>query len=248
VTGGRSCSPRTWIAVTDWRAVALDDARIETIAHGLRTPLTVLTGLTRQLVARDAHLSRADRRQAHLDVAVESAALHEAIENLLILMRPDRRPRLEPLEPAVALGRAISAHRWRFPGRPVRELLPKRIPMIRADEHELPYAIGNLLSNAARFSAPTAPIVAAVTVATESVQIEILDEGDGIPEAEREAVFDAFYRGPNAPPCGLGLGLTVARILCEAQGGWVEIVSPAGGKGTRARIGVPRDVETVAGP
>jgi signal transduction histidine kinase len=72
------------------------------------------------------------------------------------------------------------------------------------------------------------------------IEVEVEDLGDGIPAAERELVFEAFYRGgANAPrpTNGAGLGLAVARAIVDAHGG--EIWLPNTQMGTRVRFSIP---------
>ena len=77
---------------------------------------------------------------------------------------------------------------------------------------------------------------------------EVLDEGPGIPPHERERIFDAFYRGTDAPIAaikGSGLGLSLVRHIVQAHGGDV-IVDSAPGQGSKFTITLPVNAETIA--
>lgn len=80
-------------------------------------------------------------------------------------------------------------------------------------------------------------------VATEEwIEIEVSDDGPGIPESERERVFERFYRVPGAPAAGSGLGLPIARGIVAAHGGRIVIADGGkygGGSGTRIRVYLP---------
>jgi two-component system sensor histidine kinase TctE len=94
--------------------------------------------------------------------------------------------------------------------------------------HEL---IANLIDNAIRYSPPAARVTVRVAQSGEGVQLEVEDNGPGIPVSERERVFERFYRGVNADADGSGLGLAIARDVCTAHGAAIQLSEPEGGKG-----------------
>ena len=69
--------------------------------------------------------------------------------------------------------------------------------------------------------------------------LEVEDAGPGISAAERERVFDRFYRGEGAREGGSGLGLAIVRRIAQGHGGTVELLEGAGGRGLRARVSLP---------
>jgi two-component system sensor histidine kinase KdpD len=101
-------------------------------------------------------------------------------------------------------------------------------------------ALFNVLENAAHVSPPQAPVRVAACVADAWLEIEVIDQGPGIPEAERVRIFDMFYsvsRGDRAGK-GTGLGLSICRGMIGAHGGTVAAL-PAPGGGTVLRIVLP---------
>jgi two-component system sensor histidine kinase QseC len=72
-----------------------------------------------------------------------------------------------------------------------------------------------------------------------SAVLEVADDGPGIPPAERERVFDRFYRGADAQGAGSGLGLAIARQVAELHGGRIELADGLAGRGLRARFVMP---------
>jgi two-component system sensor histidine kinase GlrK len=100
------------------------------------------------------------------------------------------------------------------------------------DPERLGMALGNLLSNAVRFSPPGGRIRWWVGTLNGQVVLEISDNGPGIPEGEREHIFDPFYRGHVQPlnlPRGSGIGLAIVREQVAAHGGQVRLVARADG-------------------
>ena len=100
------------------------------------------------------------------------------------------------------------------------------------DAHALHQVVLNLLDNAVKFGPQKQEISVAVDKVNSSVQISITDQGPGIPAAERERIWAAFYRlkrEQDTAISGTGIGLSVVRELVEAMGGRCWIEAPAAG-------------------
>ena len=112
------------------------------------------------------------------------------------------------------------------------------MPSIRGDRQTLVQAFDNVLDNAIKYS-PGADVLLVRAAANQSMlHLEITDHGVGIPENEREKVFQKFYRGKNVSVGGSGLGLAIVRRVFEDHGGRVEIRA-AKPKGTTVAIDLP---------
>ena len=101
--------------------------------------------------------------------------------------------------------------------------------------------MGNLISNALKYTPPGGEVQVSTGGSVDSAWLQVTDTGPGIPEEERERIFEPFYRGGQASrfPQGLGLGLTIARDIVEAHGGVLEIRQPETGRGSRFTITLP---------
>jgi signal transduction histidine kinase len=98
-----------------------------------------------------------------------------------------------------------------------------------------------LLSNAVKYSEPDKPIRLEVAGDESQIIFELEDYGIGIPEEDRERVFEVFHRGRNVSHVsGTGLGLTIAKQSTELHGGTLTFVSTVG-VGTTFRLTIPRD-------
>jgi len=121
--------------------------------------------------------------------------------------------------------------------------VPQGIACARADYRRTYLALTNLLSNALRFTPSGGEVRVHASDLKGHVQIAVTDTGPGIPERELGRVHEKFYRVPGLEPArgtrGVGLGLSVAKALMEAQGGRILIESPDG-QGTVARLLLPR--------
>lgn len=119
-------------------------------------------------------------------------------------------------------------------------LFPDILPVISGDPNRLAQVVGNLASNAVKFSPPDGTISVTTMCRQNEVGISILDSGPGMSPAEQEKIFQPFYRGSHGRrfPQGMGLGLSIARELTEAHGGHIEVESFSQG-GSRFTIWLP---------
>jgi two-component system, OmpR family, sensor histidine kinase KdpD len=99
-----------------------------------------------------------------------------------------------------------------------------------------------VLDNAAKFSPPGSRVEVNASVLGEDLVIAVNDEGPGIPPAERERVFDMFYRVRDRDQRrpGTGLGLAICKGFVEAMGGQIAVQGRREGHGTRIEIALPR--------
>ena len=109
--------------------------------------------------------------------------------------------------------------------------------LIKADPTKLYRTIANILDNALKFSPENGEIEIDVYEVDDYVQVEVKDQGPGIPSQYRNLVFNKFFKDKNSK--GLGLGLTIAKAVVEAHGGRIEITSDS--KGTKVVIKLPRN-------
>jgi len=123
----------------------------------------------------------------------------------------------------------------------VHTAVPPDLAPAHANPEKLQRVLFNLIQNAIRHT----PADGSVTVAAEAngttVEVEVADTGEGVPAAERERVFDPFFRGgEGAARSGesTGLGLTISRAIVEAHGGMIWLVESDAG--TRVRFSLPR--------
>jgi signal transduction histidine kinase len=93
-------------------------------------------------------------------------------------------------------------------------------------------ALAQLVDNAVKYSEPDSPIGIAVALVNQEVTVTIESQGDPIPPADCERVFDRFYRAAGSPsrPPGTGLGLSIVRRIVDAHRGRVWAESGAGGR------------------
>ena len=121
-----------------------------------------------------------------------------------------------------------------------QEIIPDTLPILEIDPDRLAQVVGNLLSNAIKYTEPGGAITVAAGTDQGQVWLRVSDTGLGIPPAEKERIFEPFYRAQPGRrfPQGLGLGLTIAQDLITAHGGKLEVVSEPG-QGSQFTIWLP---------
>jgi signal transduction histidine kinase len=112
--------------------------------------------------------------------------------------------------------------------------LPAGLPTLAIDSDRLAQALGNLVSNAIKFTRPGGEVALEAGTDEDVVWIRVRDSGRGIPAEELERIFTPFYRGAAGSrfPQGMGLGLSIARDLVAAHGGHIEVRSTPGAGST----------------
>jgi len=208
-------------------------------AHELRTPLTALR-LQLQLAERARDEAERDRAHAALREGI-GRAVH-VVEQLLALARADPEARNHVAHSPVDLADLARSVVQEFDAaagaRGLALQLDAREPVViegnRATLHAL---MENLVDNAIRYSGEGGSEVA-IRVRKEGGEaiFEVEDRGSGIPAAERERVFDRFYRGESAAEGGTGLGLAIVRRVAERHGGRVELLDAPGGRGLLVKV------------
>ncbi|MEV0720693.1 ATP-binding protein, partial [Asanoa sp. NPDC050611] len=200
-------------------------------AHELRSPLA---NLRTQLEVAQRIGDPPDTEELLADVR----RLGRLVDDLLLLARSDDQGwRPDPVTGPVDVGALLAAVAARYPG--TVTLLPvEGAPWIVGDEAALDRVVANLLDNAVRHARSRVELSAAVV--GERVEIAVRDDGPGVPEADRERVFDRFTRLDDArarDAGGAGLGLSIVRELVARHGGTVALTDAS--PGLRAVVRLP---------
>jgi two-component system sensor histidine kinase KdpD len=210
----------------------LKDALLASVSHDLRTPLTTIKALAHDLAGGG------DERAAVIEQ--QSDRLNHMVADLLDLSRLNAggvpvHTEINAAEDLV--GAAIQQVAGALGGRELRTALALREPMPvgRFDFVHSLRVLVNLIENALKYSPADTPIDVAMRGEGEMIAIAVADRGRGVPAAERERIFEPFYRpaggvSPDgARAGGAGLGLAIARRLALAQGGTLSYEDRPGG-------------------
>ncbi len=218
---------------------------ISAISHDVKTPLAAAKARVTGLLEDDVPCESERQREDLTAVAASLDRLDVIIGDLLDLSRLESdawRPQLERHE----LGEILSTMLSHLPAES-RERVDVRLPgstvLVTADFRQLERALRNLVENGLAYS--DADVLLSVRRWSTEVEVTVEDEGPGIPPAEREHVFEPFFRGSavrGASP-GTGLGLAITREIVRAHGGRVRIEDAEGG-GTRFVVVLPHGGRT----
>ncbi len=209
----------------------LKDALLASVSHDLRTPLTTIKALAHDLAGGG------DERAAVIEQ--QSDRLNHMVADLLDLSRLSAGGMPVNIEINAAedlVGAAIQQVAGALGQRELRTALALREPMPvgRFDFVHSLRVLVNLIENALKYSPTAAPIEVSMRGEGEMIAIAVADRGRGVPPAERERIFEPFYRPAGGSPDGAraggaGLGLAIARRLAVAQGGTLSFAERPGG-------------------
>ena len=202
---------------------SIEKSRLEFIAsisHELRTPLTGVVGFALELRDRLEDFSREEIEQFAALIAAQSSEVSGIVEDLLVITRAESG-HLNIYPEKVDVEREVRAVCESFESDRDEQVVVLEIENVEAaaDPLRVRQIVRNLVSNAARYGGPQ--VTVSVSPVGESAVVTVADNGPGIPEKDREAVFQAYGRSHVARPRtgSIGLGLTVSRYLAEAMGG-----------------------------
>lgn len=222
------------------RAMAAQKGFIADAAHELRTPLTAV-----QLQLEEARLAgTAEEREAAFDDLQRgvSRAIH-LVAQLLTLARQEPEVSQRPLQPVdlSEIARLVVAEQ-------TPSAMARHIDLgigdafqsvIQGDPEGLRVMLGNLVDNAIRYSPAGGRVDVAVTHEDHRALLTVVDEGPGIPVADRGRVFDRFFRGTELDVPGSGLGLAIVKSIAERHLATIALDSGPGGHGLAVRVSFP---------
>ncbi|MCC6178863.1 MAG: sensor histidine kinase [Chloroflexi bacterium] len=225
------------------------DEMLSTASHELKTPLTSL-GLAAQMIERMVERGPMDeaRLTRHLGtIRAQVARVSRLIRSLLDISRIESG-RLglnwEPVDLVMLARAAVIRERDALPEHTTHEIvLRAEHPqvVVEGDEARLEQVVANLLSNAVKYSPDGGRVEIAVRKQGEQAAVEVMDQGIGVPAAERHLLFAPFSRTMTAVEAGVegtGLGLYISNRIVQAHGGAIELHDTLGG-GSTFRVTLP---------
>jgi two-component system sensor histidine kinase KdpD len=222
----------------------LRSALLTSISHDLKTPLAAIMGAAGTLREYAPSLPENDRAELLTTVLDESERLNRFIANLLDMTKIESGA----MEPNFALhyvgdivGSALQRARKIIAGHKTEVDIPPDLPMLKLDPVLFEQVLFNLLDNAAKYAPGGTTIAIRGARDHNQVLLQIMDEGNGIPAAELDSVFDKFYRvnkGDHVRP-GTGLGLAISRGFVEAMHGTISAANRLDRSGAVLTIRLP---------
>lgn len=227
----------------------MKDEFVLTASHELRSPLTSVQGFAELLLLEREKLSpqQAETVEVILD---NTRHLVRLLNDLLDLARSDAgrltiRP--EPTDAASLIEDAVRTMRAQFDarGQDLHLQIEADLPEVNADRDRIRQVLVNLLTNANEYCPQGAQIEVKACRANAEVEINVIDNGPGIPAEQLEHIFERFTRGDAGETQrvgGTGLGLAISKSLIELHGGSIDAASVPG-SGSTFRIRLPAIVQ-----
>ena len=199
---------------------------VDDAGHELRTPITVIRG-NLELMGDDP----AERQATIAVVTAELDRMARIVDDLLVLAKSETADFIEPhpmdlgsfTDDVIARARLISDRPWSVEGRVEAVII--------ADEQRLTQAMLNLVRNAAEHTPAGTPVEIGSALADGVAELWVRDHGPGVPEGERERLFERFARGAKGRRLseGAGLGLAIVAAIADGHGGEVSVEGAEGG-------------------
>jgi signal transduction histidine kinase len=221
------------------RLQAVDKLKDEFLAnagHELRTPLTSIQGFSEILLSRDLNESR---RKHYAEVINEQASLMgQIIENLLDIAQVADDEHLEiearPVDMDMLIDETLAPFTHHHPEHTIRYESGAETPPVLGEAFQLKRVLRNLVDNAIKYS----PEGGAITIRSRAIpgylEISVQDEGIGLTRGQQKRVFDKFYQvgAPGVDKGGVGVGLTISKLIVESHGGQIGVTSEPGAGST----------------
>lgn len=200
------------------------------ITHEFRTPLAVISVAAQhlELNARNPdaleRLARVGRAVRHMNGMIDACLLDDRIEGAGLVLRSERFDLAALVRRVADAASAAAPHH-------VLAIVIEGPQEVAGDEQLLGIALSNLMENAVKYSRPGSVVAVTLKEDGDDAVVTVADQGPGVPEEERERIFEKYYRcaGTGRVP-GAGLGLYLTRRIVTAHGGAVGVRSrPEGG-------------------
>ncbi len=206
---------------------------LNSISHELRTPIAAIASAASGLVEEGGKADATLHRALVGEIREASQRLNRLVGNLLDMTRLESghlKPRLEWCDISDLVNVTLKHVEKELAAHHVTVTLPEKLPLVQMDFVLMEQVLANLLLNAAMHTPPGSEVQVRAAVEGKELALVIADNGPGIPSDALPHIFDKFYRGPNAPAGGSGLGLSIVRGFVDAHAGKVSVQNrPSGG-------------------
>ena len=213
---------------------------ISTVSHELRSPLTSVKGYTSLLLNRWERLADEQKLMMLEQVHHDADRVTRLVTELLDISRLESGKlvlRRQLVDLCELVGVVIEKVRMMEPEVHAEVEFSAGFPRVYADPDKIEQVLTNLVENAAKYADPKGMRVLG-EVGDGVVSVAVVDQGEGIPQADLPRVFTKFYRRAETRPTGSGLGLWISRGLVEAHGGRLGVESRVG-EGSTFRFTLP---------
>lgn len=204
---------------------------LDSITHELRTPLTSIKASVSTLLT--STLPPESTRELLVIIDEEADRLNRLVAEATEMTQLDSqqvRMNFAPEDIAAIIESTLEENAAQLSRHNVEVRLPPSLPAVNADAVWIGKLLGNLLDNAAKYSADGQPIFVSAELRGDKVACSVADRGQGIDPMEQSLIFDKFYRSRRhvAGSSGTGMGLAICRAIIDAHGGTLTVTSQPG--------------------
>lgn len=203
---------------------------LRTISHDLRTPLTSISGNASNLLSNSSSFSEETKKQIYGDIYDDSLWLISLVENLLSATRiEDGRMQLRTSPEVLAdiVEEALMHVRRKAEKYHISVVSEEELLVVKADARLIIQVLINLLDNALKYTEEGSEITVSIRkLGSLFAEVSVSDNGPGIPDKDKNEIFEKFYRGENKIADNrrsLGLGLYLCKSIVEAHGGKISV-------------------------
>jgi two-component system sensor histidine kinase KdpD len=208
---------------------ALRSALLAAVSHDLRTPLSAIKIAISSLRSPDLTLPPEDTAELLATIENGTDDLQSLIDNLLDMSRLDAGV-VAPHRSSIALEDVVARALAKVDTSRLAVDVPEALPLVVADGGLAERVVANLVENALRHTPQTTPVLVQGAATDADVMLRVVDRGPGVPDEQKETMFQAFQRLGDVPNGqGVGLGLAVARGFAQALGGSLSAEDTPGG-------------------
>lgn len=210
----------------------LRSALLDSVTHEFRTPLTSIKASVTTLLS-SAALDDDSKKELMTVIDEETDRLNRLVGEAAEMAQLDSgmfKLDLQPHFIPEALHPALEDAKASLEGHPVTIDLASDLPAVRMDVQRIREVLMHLLENAGKYSDPGVPVTVTSEVQADKVATSVADRGPGIDSFEQSLIFEKFYRGQlqQTVAPGTGMGLAIAKVIVEAHGGTIGVVSQVG--------------------
>jgi len=233
---------RTSHEIAATQAEVFRTAVLDALAHEFKTPLATILAVTGGIRASQ----KLDPDQEEMADIIESEVARLSLLTTRLLRtaqldRQEMKPRREAVDLVPLVERTVHRYMAQYPERAVTIASSRTSFEVFVDVQLLELTVAQLLDNAVKYSRPASAIDVTVRQEEEFITLRVRNEGNSIPNGERDRIFERFYRGASVRNLvsGSGLGLYVARKIAAAHGGSLILINDDGDSGVIFSLKLP---------
>lgn len=207
------------------KSIKLYNTLLDSLSHELKTPIAAIIGSTDALQS-NAIMTDNQKEKLLEEISIATLRLNNQVENLLNMSRLESGvivPRMDWVDVNEIVYEVIRSLQIKSYSQKIEVNATEIFPLFKLDYGLMEHVIYNLLNNAIIYTPQNSNITIDLSQNEDTLQIVILDEGNGFPEDEISFVFEKFYRLKNSRPGGSGIGLSIVKGFVEAQNGTITL-------------------------